>query len=112
MRRMKNSVQIYKPNLNKQMSVVAIIVLAVLANLPAFAQTGWFQLYPPISPDFRGVCFPADCQTGYVVGHNGATLKTTDAGQSWTLENSGTAYTLTAVDFPVDAQTGIIVGWY
>ncbi len=88
------------------------MVLSVLINLPAFAQTGWFPLYPPITPDFRGVSFPADCETGYVVGHNGAILKTNDAGQTWTLENSGTAYTLTAVDFPVDAQTGFAVGWY
>jgi photosystem II stability/assembly factor-like uncharacterized protein len=112
MKRITRSVQIYVPRICDHTISIAVIALAVLSILPVFGQTGWFPLYPPISPDFRGVCFPADCETGYVVGHYGAILKTSDTGQTWNLQASGTGFTLTSVDFPVDAQTGFAVGWY
>ncbi len=112
MRRKTGCVQKCVPGMRNHTVLGAGLVIVVLGFLPAFAQTGWFPQYPPIAPDFRGVCFPADCETGYVVGHYGAILKTSDAGQTWILQNSGTAYTLTAVDFPVDGQTGFAVGWY
>jgi photosystem II stability/assembly factor-like uncharacterized protein len=112
MKRMKSCVRIYIPGLCDLPVLTIVMVFMLLGNSPLHAQTGWFPLYPPISPDFRGVCFPVDCETGYVVGHNGAILKTSDAGLTWTLQTSGTAYTLTDVNFPVDAQVGFATGWY
>jgi len=112
MKSIKRRVQIYVSRICDHTIPIVWIVIVVLGFLPAYAQTGWFPLYPPISPDFQGICFPVDCQVGYVVGPTGTILKTTDAGQIWTQQTSGTGYTLNAVDFPVDAQTGFAVGWY
>ena len=55
-----------------------------------------------------GVYF-TDNNTGTVVGNDGAILRTTDGGQNWTPQTSGTINQLRAVWF-ADANTGTVVG--
>jgi photosystem II stability/assembly factor-like uncharacterized protein len=50
-----------------------------------------------------------DSNTGYYGGIEGAILKTTDGGKSWTPQTSGTKNSLTAAYF-TDFNTGYIVG--
>jgi len=55
-----------------------------------------------------GVDFPVH-EIGYTVGFNGYILKSTDNGNSWTQQTSGTTEFLKAVDF-VDSVNGYTVG--
>lgn len=48
-------------------------------------------------------------QTGWIVGQNGTILKTTDAGASWSFQNSNTTNTLQSIHF-IDTNNGIAVG--
>lgn len=53
--------------------------------------------------------FFTDANTGYSVGLDGLILKTTNAGNSWITQNSGTTNSLLGVHF-IDADTGFVVG--
>jgi photosystem II stability/assembly factor-like uncharacterized protein len=57
-----------------------------------------------------GVSF-TDASNGTAVGQLGAILRTTDGGQSWIREESGTNQDLYGVSFP-QANTGTAVGAY
>ena len=59
-------------------------------------------------PGFADVYF-IDLNTGYIVGQYGLILKTTDAGETWFEQYSGTTSTLHSVYFP-STDTGYIVG--
>ena len=59
------------------------------------------------NPTF-GVSF-VDTNTGTVVGQDGIILRTTDGGNTWTVQFSGTGYSFQAVSF-IDADSGIAVG--
>jgi photosystem II stability/assembly factor-like uncharacterized protein len=59
---------------------------------------------------FTSVYF-TDPSTGYVAGHDGILLKTTDGGTIWTFLSSGTQETLASLFF-TDANTGFMVGGY
>jgi photosystem II stability/assembly factor-like uncharacterized protein len=50
-----------------------------------------------------------DVNNGWIVGADGKIFKTTDAGISWNVQNSGTAFDLHSVDF-IDQNTGWVVG--
>ncbi|HOY31521.1 MAG TPA: YCF48-related protein [Bacteroidales bacterium] len=54
--------------------------------------------------------FFTDVNTGYAVGVSGTILKTTNAGNDWTAQTSGTINTLISVYF-TDANTGYAVGF-
>ena len=57
---------------------------------------------PAWQSDFTDVSF-VDPQTGWVVGHGGAILHTTNGGKTWTAQQAGDTYDLEAVQF-VDQQ--------
>jgi photosystem II stability/assembly factor-like uncharacterized protein len=63
--------------------------------------------------DLRGICFPLDNLTGYVVGGetSGLILKTTDAGQHWVSQAVNDTAPLEGVAFPEDTLTGYTAGW-
>ena len=63
--------------------------------------------------DLRGICFPLDNLTGYVVGGetSGLILKTTDAGQHWASQTVNDTAPLEAVSFPENTLTGYTAGW-
>jgi len=47
---------------------------------------------------------------GYAVGYYGTIIKTTDGGNNWIAQSSGTTKSLYSVHFPLDATTGYTVG--
>lgn len=58
--------------------------------------------------DLYGVSF-SDARTGTVVGGEGTIFRTTDGGETWQSQSSGTTESLWAVDF-ADTSTGTAVG--
>ena len=48
----------------------------------------WQQADVPVSADLVAVCFP-NAETGWVVGHDGVVLKSTDAGRTWARQLDG-----------------------
>src|SRR6266446_357618 len=62
----------------------------------------------PQGNNLRGAAF-VDANTGTVVGEYGTIVRTTDGGNSWTIQASGTTETLWAVSF-TDANHGTAVG--
>jgi photosystem II stability/assembly factor-like uncharacterized protein len=63
--------------------------------------------------DLRGLCFPHNNLTGYVVGGetSGLILKTTDAGRHWVSQTVNDTAPLEGVSFPENASTGYTAGW-
>jgi photosystem II stability/assembly factor-like uncharacterized protein len=53
--------------------------------------------------------FFTDANTGTAVGAGGAILRTTDGGNTWGVQPSGTSTRLFGVSF-TDASTGAVVG--
>ena len=84
------------------------LAIALLGAAPLFAQ-GWHQQSPrPTREDLRGVATP-DSSTIVAVGYRGTIVRSTDGGETWTRQASGTANWLRAVSF-VDSLNGTAVG--
>ncbi len=62
----------------------------------------------PSAANFKTVKF-IDANTGWVAGDDGAILKTTDGGNNWVVQTSGTANTLRSIFF-LDATNGWACG--
>jgi hypothetical protein len=58
--------------------------------------------------DLYSVFFPTS-NTGYIVDQGGEIIKTTNGGNSWTVDSSGTWNSLSSVFF-TDSTTGYVVG--
>ena len=70
----------------------------------------WFWKSPlPQGNTLNGVCF-IDANTGTAVGNSGTIIRTTDGGQNWNIQFSGTMNRLNGVSF-TDANNGIVVGY-
>ena len=70
-----------------------------------------FQYLGPNGTWLYDVDFPqGNTQIGYAGGRGGMILKTTNGGQDWSAQSSGTTCDIKAVHFPVDANTGYAVG--
>src|SRR5712664_1744934 len=75
----------------------------------ATSDTQWHWQNPlPQGNNLRGASF-VDANTGTVVGEYGTIVRTTDGGNSWTIQSSGTVNTLFGVSF-IDTNTGAAVG--
>ncbi len=73
------------------------------------AEAPWVWQNPlPQGNDLRGASF-VDAKTGTVVGYYGTIVRTTDGGNSWTIQTSGTTQNLWAVSF-ADVNNGTAVG--
>jgi hypothetical protein len=73
--------------------------------------TGWlWQNPPPQGNCLYGVSF-IDANTGTAVGACGTILRTTDGGETWVSQTSGTSNYLYGVSF-TNANTGTVVGSY
>ncbi|RXK56499.1 hypothetical protein ESB00_11720 [Oleiharenicola lentus] len=72
----------------------------------------WRQVIVPTRAMLTGVSF-GDTRHGWAVGHDGVILATTDAGESWTLQNSGLDLEAVLLDVLfLDATRGFAVGAY
>src|SRR5712671_1288482 len=82
----------------------------ISSKLPAGSPSSqWHWQNPlPQGNNLRGASF-VDTNTGTVVGEYGTIVRTTDGGNSWTIQTSGTTQTLWAVSF-TDANNGTAVG--
>jgi len=75
----------------------------------SIAQAQWTNLnLTPNGNDLWSTFF-VDDNTGWIVGSGGFITKTTNSGDEWILQNSGTTSTLKSVQF-VDRNTGWICG--
>jgi photosystem II stability/assembly factor-like uncharacterized protein len=77
-------------------------------NLPQFQSRWQWQNPLPQGYVLNDVYF-IDNQNGWAVGYNGTILYTTDGGQSWLSQTSGTTNHLKRIQF-VDSQDGWAVG--
>ena len=77
------------------------------------AGTSWQRETTGVTIDLRGLCFPHNNLTGYVVGGDtsGLILKTTDAGRHWVSQTVNDTLPLEDVSFPENTLTGYTVGW-
>ena len=90
-----------------KMNSLKISLLVFIFCMTVSAQ--WFWQNPlPQGNRLRSVCF-VDSQTGLAVGGNGTILKTTDGGDNWSSQNSGTTEVLMSVYF-IDSDIGWAVG--
>jgi len=72
-------------------------------------RSGWFWQNPlPQGNALNGVSF-TDANTGTAVGEAGTIVRTTDGGETWVTQDSGTTSALNGVSF-TDANTGTAVG--
>src|SRR6266480_5752182 len=83
---------------------------AISSKFPSGSESSqWHWQNPlPQGNNLRGASF-VDANTGTVVGENGTIVRTTDSGNSWTIQTSGTTQTLWEVSF-TDANHGTAVG--
>ncbi len=77
------------------------------ADISSRAQWRW-QNPLPQGNNLRGVSL-VTANTGTLVGDYGTIVRTTDGGNSWTIQSSGTTQTLWGVSF-TDANNGSAVG--
>jgi photosystem II stability/assembly factor-like uncharacterized protein len=72
----------------------------------------WRQVIVPTRAMLTAVSF-GDAQHGWAVGHDGAVLVTTDAGESWKLQFAGAGVDVIFLDvFFSDAVHGLLAGAY
>src|SRR5258705_711565 len=84
------------------------LVAAATRTRPVVSSRWHWQNPLPQGNNLRGASF-VDANTGTVVGEYGTTVRTTNGGNSWTVQASGTTQTLWAVSF-TDANNGTAVG--
>ena len=91
----------------QNLSIFFIVFFVFQFTVPA--QKGWFFQNPyPTTNYLYSVDF-IDEFTGISVGENGTIVRTTDGGDTWSLQISGTTNHLNAVCF-IDPENGIAVG--
>lgn len=79
------------------MKFIRAIFLVCLVNVAVgYAQPFWRQLTVPTVSDLNRLSF-VDSLHGWIVGDSGVILRTTDGGENWDVQNSGTAYYLVEI---------------
>src|SRR6266513_2450636 len=83
--------------------------IATVASKATGGSSSWHWQNPlPQGNNLRGASF-VDANTGTVVGEYGTIVRTTNGGNSWTVQVSGTTQALWAVSFK-DSNKGTAVG--
>lgn len=92
-------------------SIRAILIIFLFTNLcsiPAFCQTGWYQVNSGTNKSLLSVHF-INLNTGFSVGVNGTLIKTTNTGVSWqSIDLNDPSFTFRKVHFK-DQSTGFIL---
>ena len=90
--------------------LITAFIYCNLSNSVSGQTSDWFWQNPlPQGNDLSSVSF-IDEFTGYVVGDAGTIIKTTDGGDSWTLQSSSSTKYFYGVSFAT-AENGIAVTW-
>lgn len=76
------------------------------AQVFVYPDTAWFTQVSGTTRNLFGVFFQDDGRRGWAVGNGGVILRTTDAGETWSFQNSATSSNLNSVWF-----TGPDEGW-
>lgn len=87
--------------------VLTLLTLFLLST-PTFAQLQWTMIDSPTTETLHDVVM-VDEQVAYVVGDNGTIMKSTDAGQTFDIQNTWEGFNLNAV-FAIDEQRVWAVG--
>jgi len=88
------------------MKKILIIITAFIFHQSTMAQGGWFWQNPlPQGNTLNSVCF-VSATTGWTVGGYGTILNTTDGGENWIIQSSGTTENLYSVCFVTETN-----GW-
>ncbi len=100
--------RVMKVILQKKVLTIAFFLLSfALFNNMFGEEWRWLNPLPQGNPLYS--VYFTDEDTGYVAGVGGTIIKTTDAGESWTILSSGTTNSLYSIYF-TDANTGYAVG--
>lgn len=95
---------------SKSRNFILWILLSFTFLPNAYTQSGWeFKSSITNNNGLYHIHFPNPF-IGYAVGENGTIIKTTDGGESWFLQESGTTHHLRSVYF-LSSDTGYIVGY-
>jgi photosystem II stability/assembly factor-like uncharacterized protein len=86
----------------------ALVLVIPFITFTSYAQT-WGTQATSLTDNINGISFIKGTSTGYAVADGGRILKTTNAGLTWTLQNSGTVRNLNGVHF-TSKDTGYAVG--
>ena len=85
------------------------LVFILFLTIELHPQDGWFWQNPlPAGNTLRDVCF-VDENNGIAVGEAGTIIHTSNGGENWTIQSSGTTLKLNGVYF-VDDNNGWVVG--
>ena len=76
--------------MNKLYIPVCIIVTALLSFLSVTTRSQWIQQSSGTTNQLYDVCV-VDSNTVYTVGANGTIVKTSDGGNNWLIQASGTS---------------------
>lgn len=89
---------------------ISLLTIALGLAFSSTAQT-WGTQSSLITDDINGLTFSKTVNTGFAVASGGRIIKTTNSGNTWVLQNSGTVKDLRAVSFSNNIiDTGYIVG--
>jgi len=92
-------------------SVALIIITLLFIHVNLTAQWGWHQLNSGVNTNLNSVYFISS--TGWAVGSSGLILKSTNSGQNWFIQSSGTTAELKCINFrnsPYVSGLGCIAG--
>jgi photosystem II stability/assembly factor-like uncharacterized protein len=85
-----------------------LLLSGIFLSLFTYGQNGWFDKSPTNASGLNDLYF-IDANNGFAVGDSGKVYKTTNGGDSWTMQTSGVTVNLNAVHF-VSLQKGFAVG--
>src|ERR1700680_4708681 len=92
----------------KKLFIVLIILHSSLQIV--YSQSGWYILNTGLSRTSLYSLYFINENTGYVVGHNGTIIKTTNGGVNWIIQQSNNNNDFKGVYF-IDSNVGYIVGY-
>src|SRR5229473_1345081 len=85
------------------------LAIGVLPTAASFAQSGWYQQAPYPTGNWLFAVATPDSSTIVAVGERGIIVRSTDGGETWTRQDSGTSNHLNGVSF-VNASIGTATG--
>lgn len=82
-------------------------IVLILAGVSLYAQQYWLPVSSPTNQKLKRGMF-IDSLNGYIVGDSGVILYTSNSGNNWVLQNSGTPETIDDIFF-INQNTGWVI---